>query len=336
MPKVGNKDYTPLSQTVKQAVSEAMQTKKKEEDKELSSFIAIEPEWSIDEIVLDSTTQNSLLDAIEFCKHRQKIVEDWNLKRFLKGSGGCTGINMYGKPGTGKSIAAEAIAKASEKKLIKVDYSEIQNERWGGTEKKLTELFETAKQLDAVIFFDEADGLLGKRQSGGANSETNNQIKSHLLTLLDSSNVIVVFATNLFENYDRAFFRRILFHISFPLPDVQQLKSLWEFHLGDENGIENVVPRTKDFSFEELANDSLGLSGGDIKNLTLKSCIRLVSRNIPELNNNMLREEIIEYKQSLADMNIQKSSGKRVEILEGKDKEEAQKLFEKQTEQNNS
>lgn len=332
MPKVGNKDYTPLSETVKQVVKDVMKKENSTTEKD-SSFIAIDPEWTMDEIVLDDATKSKLNDAIEFCKHRRRIVEDWNLKRFLKGSGGCTGINMYGKPGTGKSIAAEAIAKASSKRMIKVDYSEIQNEKWGGTEKKLTELFETAKVLDAIIFFDEADGLLGKRQSSGANSETNNQIKSHLLTLLDSYNVIVVFATNLFENYDRAFFRRILFHINFPLPEKNQLISLWKFHLGDDSQGGNVVPRVENFSFEELAITSEGISGGDIKNLTLKSCIRLVSRNIVALDNSMLAEEIEEYKQSLADMDINKQQIKRVEVLDEEDKKKAKELFDNQSKQ---
>lgn len=316
MPKVGDKDFAPQSETIQIG-----------SDKEkVFSFVADEPLWSIDEIVLDNVTKDSITDAIVFCQQRKKIVDEWNLKRFLKGSGGCTGINMYGKPGTGKSIAAEAIAKAAGKKIIKVDYSEIQNEKWGGTEKKITELFKTAELTDSIIFFDEADGLLRKRQSDGANAETNNQIKAHLLTMLDKSAVIVIFATNRFQDYDRAFFRRILFHIKFPTPDKELLISLWKFHLGV--GTEtNCVPRDNNFSFEQLAEDSKGLTGGDVKNLTLKSCIRLVSHNLGEINNEMLKEEIKEYKLSLSDMGEERREVK-TEKLEGKDAEAAKKLFD--------
>ena len=180
-----------------------------------SSFEAIDPEWDLDELILDDKTKESLNDAISFCSQRDTLVERWNLKRFMKGEGGCTGINMYGEPGTGKSCAADAIAKAIGAKIVKVNYSEIQSEKWGGTEKNLNNLFQEARENKLVVFFDEADSLLSRRQSNGANADTNNEIRSHLLTLLDRNNVVVVFATNFFENYDRAFFRRILFHIKF-------------------------------------------------------------------------------------------------------------------------
>ena len=229
MPIVGNQDFNPSSQKIHQCMNQTGTEEKKQ-----IIFVGREPHWNLDEIILNDETKNQLNDAVVYLRKKKTIVEEWNLKRFLKGGRGCTGINMYGKPGTGKSIAAEAIAKAAGMKIIKVDYSEIQNEKWGGTERQLTTLFKNASDTDSIIFFDEADSLLGKRQSEGANSETNNQIKAHLLTLLDEYDVVVLFATNLFENYDRAFFRRILFHISFPLPSKNELNRLWQFHLGSE------------------------------------------------------------------------------------------------------
>lgn len=293
------------------------------------SFISDEPVWHLDDLVLSPETREKLTDAITFCVKKATIVDSWGLKSFLKGSSGCTGINMYGKPGTGKTIGAEAIATATGKRIIKVDYSEIQSEKWGGTEKQLTELFETALSTGSIIFFDEADGLLGKRKSDGANAETNNQIKSHLLTLLDRYDVIVVFATNLFENYDRAFFRRILFHISFPLPNEEQLVDLWKLHLGDEPNEKrtSIVPRSKTFSFEQLAKDSIGLSGGDVKNLTLQACIHLVAKDEPALTNDMVARLIATYRQSLQDMDHRQDI--KTEVLTGKEKEQADKLLNK-------
>lgn len=304
------------------------QKRKKNGEKQFS-FLSDEPVWHLEDLVLSSETKERLTDAITFCVKKATIVDSWGLKSFLKGSSGCTGINMYGKPGTGKTIGAEAIASATGKRIIKVDYSEIQSEKWGGTEKQLTELFETALSTGSIIFFDEADGLLGKRKSDGANAETNNQIKSHLLTLLDRYDVIVVFATNLFENYDRAFFRRILFHISFPLPNEEQLTDLWKLHLGDEPNEKRsaVVPRSKDFSFEKLAKDSVGLSGGDVKNLTLQACIHLVAKNTPTLTNEMLRALITTYRQSLQDMDNRQ--GVKTEVLTGKDEKQADILLNK-------
>lgn len=320
-----NNSETDGAVIVHDEVSEKHSSNVKEKKK---YFIADTPEWSIDEMVLAPETKNMLTDAITFCLQKETIVNSWGLKSFLKGSSGCTGINMYGMPGTGKTIAAEAIAKATGKKIIKVDYSEVQSDAWGGTETQLTQLFKTGIETDSVIFFDEADGLLGKRQSEGANSETNNQIKSHLLTLLDRYNVIVIFATNLFENYDRAFFRRILFHVSFPLPNEKQLISLWKLHLGDlpNEKRTSVVPKSDDFSFEIVAKESIGLSGGDIKNITLRACIHMVATGTSTLSNSILKQLIEEYRRSLSDMNNNHSQIK-TETLTGGEKEEALKLF---------
>ncbi|MCR4560633.1 MAG: AAA family ATPase [Bacteroidales bacterium] len=325
MPIIGSTDVTPKS--VQSVSTQPHATDKKQGTSVITN--AKTPQWNLDSIVLDESTKQSVKDAIVFCNNRDKIVNEWNLTRFMKGEGGITGINMYGKPGTGKSITAEAIAEATGRKIIKADYSQIQDSKWGGTEKQLTEIFETAKKENAVIFFDEANGLLSKRRSEGANSETNNQIKSHLLTLLDDYNVIVVFATNLFKDYDRAFFRRILFHINFPTPGREQLISLWNFHFGDGSNGEKAVPRVEDFSMEKLADDSRGLTGGDIKNITLKVCTQLVAQNLPGISNKLVSNEIEKYKKSLQDMgeNLSSDEGETI-VLTGKDKEAADKLFE--------
>lgn len=115
---------------------------------------------------------------------------------------------------------------------------------------------------------------------------------------MDRSAVIVVFATNLFENYDRAFFRRILFHIEYTLPSVEQLEKLWRFHLTEK------VPKSPDFTYAKLAELSTGLSGGDIKNLTLKMCIILKSRRYDAVNLDMAKNEIESYKKSLNKIRI--------------------------------
>jgi SpoVK/Ycf46/Vps4 family AAA+-type ATPase len=261
---------------------------KKETDKGYNIY---PPEWTLNEIIITKSVRDTLDDVVTFCKQKDKIVNEWDLKRFLKGTGGTTGINFYGPPGTGKSIAAEAIAEAIGMNIIRADYSEISDSLFGGTEKKLTELFKNAEQNNAIIFFDEADGLLSKRTSGTKSSETNNQIKSHLLTLLDRSKAIIIFATNFFENYDKAFFRRILFHVGFETPTHEQLVDLWKFHLNER------IP--KNITYDKLAELSMGLAGGDIKNLTLKLCIKLSSGRVHEINESVVEVEISKYKASL-------------------------------------
>ncbi len=261
------------------------------------SYKEKDPRWSIDEIILDQNTKEEIGDIIYFCQHQKELIEKYELDNFLKGRAS-VGINLYGEPGTGKSITAEAIAKALGKKLIEVNYSEVQSDKWGGTEKQLSALFEQAEANGSVIFMDEADGLMSKRQSEGANSETNNQIKSHLLTLIERSNVFIVYATNLFQNLDRAFFRRILFHVKFPMPKKEELVRLWQLHLGGKN----IPKHATDFSYEALADMSEGLiAGGDIKNITMKLCVKHAVGRISELANDVVKGEIDKYLRSLDD-----------------------------------
>lgn len=252
-----------------------------------TSFIPIEPEWDFDgpdRVILSSQLREQLEDVIAFCKNKDRIIQDWELYRFMKGSGGCIGINFWGIPGTGKSCAAEAIAKALGKKIIQASYSSLMDSLQGNTEKNITALFDTAVSEDCVILFDEADGLLSARKSGSSNSDSTNLIKSHLLNLLDRSSAIVIFTTNFFKSYDRAFVRRILWNIEFKAPNVEELVSLWKLHLGDN------VPKT--ISFEELAEltkslaDSrrMQVSGGDVRKLTLMFCTRLSANRITTID----------------------------------------------------
>lgn len=271
------------------------------------------PRWHLDEIIMSSKIRQEVEDAIVFCKNRRGLIEKWDLGRFLKGGNG-VGINLYGDPGTGKSITAEGIASATNKKIIKVNYSEIQDSLVGGTEKNLTALFNQAATNDSIIFFDEADGLLGKRMSDGPNAQTNNNVKSQLLTLIDRTDVIVIYSTNLFENYDSAFFRRILYHIRFDLPKTDELEALWKFHLGEK------IPKATDFSYHDIAVASKGLAGGHIKNITLKLCIQLAANRLSDISLADVLGEIERTKTSLKDMQTRFS-----EIVDAKDVPESVK-----------
>lgn len=282
---------------------EILNKPKTESEKAESDYGLIVPEWELGEIVLSTKVKDSIEDVVAFCRNKSKIVEEWELLKFLKGKGGTTAINFFGPPGTGKSIVAEALANEIGYKLIKADYSEITDSLLGGTEKKLTELFQRAEKNNALLFFDEADGLLGQRQSGGKSTESTNQIKSHLLTLMDRSNIVIIFATNFFENYDKAFFRRILFHVQFEMPTYEERLELWKFHLS------NKVPKT--ITYEVLAEESKYLAGGDIKNIALKLCIKLSSKKITTIDLEILKSEIEKYQKALE----ASQGGKIVETL---------------------
>lgn len=280
-----------------------------------ATFHPILPEWNLEQIVLPDNLREQLSDIVAFCKNKERIIQDWELYRFMKGKG-CIGINLWGIPGTGKSIAAEAIASELGMKLIQASYSTLMDSLQGNTEKNITALFETAVKENCVILFDEADGLLSARKTSGANSDSANLIKSHLLNILDRSTAIVVFTTNFFKSYDRAFVRRILWNIEVPAPGLEELTQIWELHLGKN------VP--KEISYEELAKltmelseaKSIKITGGDVRKLTLMFCTQLTSGRYSLITNEVAAQVIDKYLNDLQESNPSKKTETEVKESE--------------------
>ncbi|WP_414544385.1 ATP-binding protein [Nostoc sp. CCY0012] len=205
------------------------------------------------------------------------MYNEWNLKK-VDPSGCRVALNFFGQPGTGKTSCAEAIANLLNKTIITVNYAEIESKYVGETPKNITAAFKQAKETDSVLFFDEADSILGKRLTSVTQSADHgvNVSRSVMLLQLDSFDGIVIFATNLPENFDGAFVRRILAHIEFELPDEDCLLRLWQYLLPDE------VPRADDVTFDWLTSQSIGLAGGDILNVVKLAASKAVARTADE------------------------------------------------------
>lgn len=201
-------------------------------------------------------------------------------------SGRRVAINFFGPPGTGKTFCAEAIAKRLKKQLISVNYAEIESKYVGETPKNITAAFQKAQETDSVLFFDEADSILGKRLTNVTQSADHgvNVSRSVMLLQLDRFDGVVVFASNLPENYDGAFVRRILAHVQFELPDKDCRIRLWQTLLPAE------VPRQHDVTVEWLADQSAALAGGDILNVVKLAASQAVSR--PAATCQVSREDI--------------------------------------------
>lgn len=272
-----------------------------------TSFIAVDPEWTLGQIVFSQSLKEQLFDIVSFCKNKEKIINDWELYRFMKGKG-CIGINLWGIPGTGKSIAAEAIASALGMKLMQASYSSLMDSLQGNTEKNITALFEAAVNENCVILFDEADGLLSARKSNGSNSETTNLIKSHLLNILDRSTAIVIFTTNFFKSYDRAFVRRILWNIEVTPPGVEELSKIWELHLGKNVPKELSYSELAQLTFDLASDKSIKLTGGDVRKLTLMFCTQLTSGRYTTITNEVVRTVVTKYLSDLQESNLSKQT----------------------------
>lgn len=239
----------------------------KEKDKsKKKEFHAYVPSWTMDEVVLSDQVRDSIEDAIAFCKNRKKIIEEWHFNRFLKGNGTIC-INLYGEPGTGKTTAANAMVNAIGLMAVEVSLAEILGNLQGQTEQNLSALFKYAEDNNYIIIFNDADSMLSQRSVGTANSDSMNISKDHLLNLLDSTSVIIIFTTNFMKNYDEAFKSRMLFNIGISLPNREERIDLWKFHV-DSN-----MP--KSISYEELADLSDGLSGRNIRQIAMTMGIRL-------------------------------------------------------------
>jgi SpoVK/Ycf46/Vps4 family AAA+-type ATPase len=227
---------------------------------------ALEPRRSFDDVVLPATTLRALNHALALVRKHDLIFQQWGLaERHSSGLG--LAFHFAGPPGTGKTICAEALACALDKKLLVVRYAELESRWVGQTSKHVAAVFRAAARQDAVLFFDEADAIAGRRFASisVAYEREANAIVNVLLHELESFPGVVIFATNLAANIDPAFERRIRTHILFEMPGVEERERIWAVQIHARK-----TPLAKDVDFRALA-EAYPRSGGDIKNAVLKA-----------------------------------------------------------------
>jgi SpoVK/Ycf46/Vps4 family AAA+-type ATPase len=226
----------------------------------------VTPRRTFEDVVLPTTTMRSLNHALALVRKHDLIFHQWGLaERHSTGLG--LAFHFAGPPGTGKTICAEALAYALDRKLLVVRYAEMESRWVGQTARHVTTVFRAAAQQDAVLFFDEADAIAGRRfssVSAGYEREANS-IVDVLLHELEAFPGVVIFATNLAANIDPAFERRIRTHILFEMPNVEERELIWQVQLHSRK-----TPLAPDVDFRALA-EAFPRSGGDIKNAVLKA-----------------------------------------------------------------
>jgi SpoVK/Ycf46/Vps4 family AAA+-type ATPase len=227
---------------------------------------AVEPRRTFDDVVLPPTTLRALNHALALVRKHDLIFHQWGLaERHSTGLG--LAFHFAGPPGTGKTICAEALAYALSKRLLVVRYSELESRWVGQTAKHVASVFRAAERQDAVLFFDEADAIAGRRFTAvsAAYEREANAVVSVLLSELERFPGVVIFATNLAANIDPAFERRIRTHILFEMPDAPARERIWRVQIHSRK-----TPLADDVDFAELA-ERYSRSGGDIKNAVLKA-----------------------------------------------------------------
>lgn len=258
------------------------------------------PKYQLDDLLLPPETYTQLLDVISYFQNRELLFREWGLaERFAAQSG--LAVNLYGSPGTGKTMAAHAIVAELRMSMICVDYAEIESKYVGETSKNLSALFQTAQMRGAAIFFDEADALLSKRVTNmtSATDVSVNQTRSVLLNLLNNYQGVIIFATNFIQNFDAAFLRRIKYHVLFQLPDAELREKLWRMYIPWQ------MPCQVDCG--ELAAKYANISGSDIASAVFTAAVqaaRYQDRLIPQIRFEQAIENIIKVKKANADSQV--------------------------------
>lgn len=255
----------PISHTPTQNLESVLPKEKKKSE---TSFRITEPQYSLEDVILPISTRKEVEDAISLVENNDLIFNDWGLGQVIKHHNLC--VNLYGASGTGKTMTAHGIAERLNKKLIVVNYAEMESKYVGETSKNIVSLFGYAEKNDAVILFDEADAMLSKRVTSiqSAADVSVNQTRNMLLKLLDEYAGIVVFTTNFIQNFDPAFFRRILSHIKFEMPDEDTRRKIWEHYLPP-----TLPLLDRNFVIGEICKIG-NVTGADISNTVLKAAIK--------------------------------------------------------------
>ncbi|WP_286731057.1 ATP-binding protein [Acinetobacter sp. UBA1297] len=218
--------------------------------------------FQLKDVVLPVATENEIREALIKVRFHELIYHSWGFNEIDPAGKGCV-LNFYGPPGTGKSRGAEALAGELGLPFLKVDLAELESKFMGETAKNLCAVFKEAQENHALLFFDEADTVLGKRLSSvtqGVDAEIN-MTRSTMLIEMDNFTGVLVFASNFPENYDSAFRRRISHHIHYQLPDLEARIRLWDMHL-----VPNIPLQceSREQLLKDLAEKSESFSGGYI------------------------------------------------------------------------
>ena len=268
--KTNYSKYNPVPNEIiiRNTMSEKKEDKPADNKESQDMIESYEPRFALEQVALNEKVKEQIQTAIAAVRYKTKMTEEWGMSEYFSGNRAVI-LNFYGKAGTGKSMTAEAVAKALNKKVYHINYSELESKYVGETPKNIRRAFECATRDDAVLIFDEADSFLGKRLSSVTQSADYgvNITRSVLLMELEKFSGVVVFTTNLISNYDEAFKRRILLSVYFDMPDEKARLQIWKLHLSDK------MPLAEDVTAESLAGRYDKVSGADIKDMVFYAAL---------------------------------------------------------------
>jgi len=263
-----------------------------------SMSVRIEPAAKWDDLVLPGPARRILSEIAMHVRQRKKVYDSWGFAK--KGTRGL-GISALfaGESGTGKTMAAEVLANELHLDLYRIDLSQVVSKYIGETEKNLRRVFDAAEEGGAILLFDEADALFGKRTEVRDSHDRFANIEvSYLLQRMEAYRGLAILTTNMKNALDTAFLRRIRFIVQFPFPDHVARAGIWQ----------NIFPRetpVDGLDMDKLAK--LNVAGGNIRNIAMNAAFLAANEDAPVRMAHILkasRSECLKMEKTLTDSEV--------------------------------
>ena len=246
----------------------------------------IEPKAQRQDLILPEAQLRILDDIATHARQRATVYERWGFGDKSNRGLGISAL-FWGASGTGKTTAAEVLAGQLRLDMYRIDLSSVVSKYIGETEKNLRRVFDAAEAGGSILLFDEADALFGKRSEVKDSHDRHANIEvSYLLQRMEAYHGLAILTTNLKDNLDSAFLRRIRFVVRFPFPDAAQRADIWR----------RVLPKrtpTRDLDIAKLAK--LNVTGGNINNIALGAAFCAADEGQPVSMKHLLRATQAEY-----------------------------------------
>jgi SpoVK/Ycf46/Vps4 family AAA+-type ATPase len=225
---------------------------------------SIDPTFALDDVVLPPAAHRQLREIVDHVRYASQVLHTWGFRDQLPYGRGVAAL-FCGPSGTGKTMAAQAIARELGTRAYLVDLSRVVSKYIGETERQLDTVFDDAERAGAALVFDEADALFAKRgEIKDAHDRYANIEVAYLLQRMETFSGLAILTTNLRRNLDDAFLRRLRFVVEFQAPDAQAREDIWRLCLPES------APLGADLNLRLLAR-RLEVSGGSIRQITIRA-----------------------------------------------------------------